>query len=216
MGRGGVRDAATVVAAREGRGGPEVLVVRRSASSRFLAGYVAFPGGAVEPGDAELAARWFGTRAEAARACAVRELLEETGLALTRGGMRRAEVRDGLAAIDAAPPLAEQLAPISRWVAPERVPVRFDARFFAVRAAPDLEPRASSPEVAEARWARPGDLLEGWAEGRVLLFWPTMKMLEGLAGCRDVEEILRARIPQREPVGGEEASMPRSTFSEGA
>jgi len=216
MGSGGIRDAATVVAAREGPGGPEVLVVRRAAGSRFLAGYLAFPGGAVEPGDADLAERWFGTREEAARACAVRELLEETGLALTREGMRAADPADGIAAIHALPPLPGQLVAISRWVAPERVPVRFDARFFAVRAPSGVEARAASPEVAETRWARPRDLLEGWAEGRVLLYWPTMKMLEGLAGCATVEEVLAARIPQREPVGGEETLMPRSTFFEGA
>ena len=212
----GVRDAATVVAAREGPEGPQVLVVRRAAGSRFLAGYFAFPGGAVEPGDADLAERWFGTRREAARACAVRELLEETGLALTREGMRAADPADGIAAIHASPPLRGQLVPISRWVAPARIPVRFDARFFAARAPSGIEPRAASPEVAEARWARPGDLLEGWAAGRVLLFWPTMKVLEGLAACPSVEEVLAARIPRQEPAGGEEAAMPRSTFTEEA
>ncbi len=104
-----MRDAATVVAAREGAEGPEILVVRRSPGSRFLPGYVAFPGGALEPQDPVLAERWFGSRTEAARACAVRELLEETGLALTGSGMLRADARDGMARVHASPPRRTQL-----------------------------------------------------------------------------------------------------------
>ena len=66
-------------------------MLERSAASRFLAGYVVFPGGAVDGGDAVIAERWFGDAAEAARAAGVRELVEEAGLALTaeRVGRRR-------------------------------------------------------------------------------------------------------------------------------
>ena len=61
------RAAATVILVRGSDAGPEVLVLRRGAAQRFLPGYVAFPGGAVDPGDADLAERWFGTPNEAAR-----------------------------------------------------------------------------------------------------------------------------------------------------
>ncbi len=81
-----IRKAASVVAVREGADAPEVLVVRRSEASRFLPGYVVFPGGAVDADDAQLAQDWFGTPDEAARAGAVRELAEEVGLVLTSGG----------------------------------------------------------------------------------------------------------------------------------
>ncbi|HXF37915.1 MAG TPA: NUDIX domain-containing protein [Actinomycetota bacterium] len=213
MGDRAIRPAAALIAAREGARGPEVLVLRRAGAHRFLPGYVVFPGGAVDPGDAELAERWFGRPGEAARACAVRELLEEAGLALTAAGLRPA---GDLGAVDAAPPRVGDLREVSRWVAPEHVPVRFDARFFAVRAEDGVEPGAASPEVAEAWWARPADLLEGWSASRVLLYWPTMKLLEGLAGSRSVAELLATWVPQREPVGGEEEAMPRSTFSQEA
>ena len=72
-----IRRAASVVCVRaDGDGEPEVLVVRRSPESRFLPGYVAFPGGAVDAGDAAHAERWFGDPALAPRAAAVRELLK--------------------------------------------------------------------------------------------------------------------------------------------
>src|SRR6266498_468453 len=94
--RMGIRPAATIVVARPGEPhGPrvEVLLLRRSARSRFAAGFVVFPGGVVEDGDAELAARWFGSRDELSRACAVRELAEETGLVATAGGLMEAPGR---------------------------------------------------------------------------------------------------------------------------
>jgi 8-oxo-dGTP pyrophosphatase MutT (NUDIX family) len=207
-----VREAASVVAAREGRRGPEILVVRRAAGSRFLPGYVAFPGGAVEPGDGDLAERWFGTPSEAVRACAVRELLEETGLALTRGGIRSVDGPSPMAAIEEAPPPLDHLVRLSRWIAPRWAPVRFDATFFGVRAQGGLEPRPARGEVAAAWWERAAVLLEDWRSGRIRLLWPTMKMLEGLAACRTVEEVLAARIVQEEPSRWEDTGMPRSTF----
>jgi 8-oxo-dGTP pyrophosphatase MutT (NUDIX family) len=82
-----IRKAASVIAVREGADAPEVLVLERSAASRFLPGYVVFPGGAADDEDAELAVRWFGSPDESARACAVRELAEEAGLLLTRDGI---------------------------------------------------------------------------------------------------------------------------------
>ena len=67
-----IRAAASVIAARDGERGPEVLVLERSAGSPFLPGYVAFPGGATDAEDRRHALRWFGLADEAPRACAVR------------------------------------------------------------------------------------------------------------------------------------------------
>ena len=128
-----IREAASVIAARDGLEGPEVLVLERSAGSRFLPGYVAFPGGATDAEDAAHAERWFGSAEEAPRACAVRELLEEVGLALSSEGLREAHGRP-IAAIEGSPPRADQLSRIAHWIAPPDVPVRFDAQYFAVRA----------------------------------------------------------------------------------
>ena len=211
-----IRAAATVIAARSGARGVEVLVLRRGRESRFLPGYVVFPGGAVDAGDQELAARWFGTPDEAARAAAVRELAEEAGFVVTRSGMHRAPELRPLSPVDEAPPMIDGVPQISHWVAPESVPVRFDARYFAVAAPPGLDPRPDGREAAEAWWANPGELLDGWTAGTVRLYWPTLKTMEALARCATVAEILALTIPQQEPDASDEAAMPQSTFSQEA
>jgi len=82
------KPAATVIVARDAPRGIEVAVLRRSAGTRFAPGFVVFPGGAVELADEPLAGAWFGDEREAPRACAIRELGEETGLVLTGSGLR--------------------------------------------------------------------------------------------------------------------------------
>jgi 8-oxo-dGTP pyrophosphatase MutT (NUDIX family) len=189
-----------VIAARQGVDGVEVLVLKRGSEHRFLPGYVAFPGGAVEPQDEGLASRWFGSPAEARRACAVRELVEEAGLALTGPGLVQLIGDErGLSAVHASPPLADALREISHWVAPEEVPVRFDAHFFAVEAPLGLEPRPDGAEAEKAWWARPAHVLRDFAEGRCDLYWPTLKTMEALATCETVHDVLALHIPQVEP-----------------
>src|SRR6478672_1851049 len=90
-----IRRAASAVCVRPATERFEVLVVQRSEGSRFLPGYIAFPGGAVDAEDEARAARWFADPEEAPRAAAVRELTEEVGLTLTADGL--------VAAVDLAP-----------------------------------------------------------------------------------------------------------------
>ncbi len=100
-----VRDAATVLALRDGAGGIEVFMVKRDSRMAFLAGAYVFPGGAVDAADydqrfenflssfdAEEVARSLDV-ADAARArayvvAAVRELFEEAGILLSRSAGR--------------------------------------------------------------------------------------------------------------------------------
>ena len=197
-----IRVAGTVVAARPGPRGVEVLVLLRSGGQRFLPGYVVFPGGAVDAGDEARASEWFGDPREAARACATRELAEEAGLLSTATGLLA--VRPGVgpeasADFPGGPPGASSLPQISRWIAPADVPVRFDARFFAIEAPRGLDPTPDGSEAVKAWWARPADLLEANMSGGCLLYWPTMKVLEGLALCDSVADVLAAEIPQVEP-----------------
>ena len=63
-----VRRAAVLVLFGDGPGGPDVLLIEKSPHLRSHAGQPAFPGGGLEPGDADAAA------------AAVREAEEETGL----------------------------------------------------------------------------------------------------------------------------------------
>jgi 8-oxo-dGTP pyrophosphatase MutT (NUDIX family) len=91
-----VRDAATVVLLRDGAGGLEVYLLRRVRGMAFADGMTVFPGGAVDPRDAETAVSWVGpppaewagsfdTAEPVARAllcAAVRETFEESGVLL--------------------------------------------------------------------------------------------------------------------------------------
>jgi 8-oxo-dGTP pyrophosphatase MutT (NUDIX family) len=207
-----IRKAASVIAVRDGADGPEVLVVERSSASRFLPGYVVFPGGAIDAEDEQLASSWFGSGAEAARAGAVRELAEEAGLGLTAAGLVPVSGDAPLSVVTSAPPAASQLHELAHWVAPESVPVRFDARYYGVAAPPGLAPVADGHEAADAWWASPRALLEGWEAGRRKLYWPTYLTLNHLAVCASAADLLALRITTREADDDELARLPRSVF----
>ena len=204
-----IRKAASAIAGRDGRDGLEVLVLERSPSSRFLPGYVAFPGGSTDGDDTALAERWFGTATEARRACAVRELVEEVGLALTAEGLGPGRELD---AVHAAPPRAEQLREIAHWIAPPEVPVRFDARFFALVGNGSAEPHPDGVETSGAWWIAPRALLEEWSAGARRLYWPTYFTMSALATCERVDDLLALHINTREPGDDEMERLPRSVF----
>jgi 8-oxo-dGTP pyrophosphatase MutT (NUDIX family) len=206
----GLRKAASVIVARDGADGLEVVVLERGGGSRFLPGYVAFPGGSVEAVDAELAERWFGTAEESARACAVRELLEEVGLALTAGGLEESTDRT-LEALSS-PPTPDQLPEVAHWVAPSQVPVRFDARYFALEAPAGLHLVPDGEETAAAWWESPRELLEASRTGQRKLYWPTYFTVQAIAGCERVDDLLAVRIDTREPDSDEVERLPRATF----
>jgi len=190
-----------VVVVRPGESGIEVLMLRRGPSSRFGAGFVVFPGGSVDPEDDELAARWFGTPDERARACAVRELIEEAGLAATdRGVLVATTEREGLGSVDEGPPPLDLLPEIARWVTPNVVAKRFDARFFCVAARSVLDPRPDGLEIDRAWWAPPAEVLEQYPLWEKLM-WPTYNTLKELAECSSVEEALSLRMEQVPPPG---------------
>ncbi len=207
-----IRRAASIVCVRAGAAGePEVLVVERSAASRFLPGYVAFPGGAVDAEDEQHAKRWFGDAAHAARAAGVRELVEEVGVTLTATGAVAAE---DFAPTDEAPPSVDQLSPLCHWIAPPDVPVRFDARYFTVEVADDVEAVADGHEVALAWWTSPGVLLEEWGAGARKLYWPTWLTVTELEACTSVAEVTSLTFETREPTPEEEATLPRHVMQE--
>ena len=94
------RDAATIVLLRDAERGLEAYLLRRVESMAFAAGMHVFPGGRVDPADADDHARWHGPRpqdwaellsADAALAhglvcAAVRETFEESGVLLAGEG----------------------------------------------------------------------------------------------------------------------------------
>ncbi len=145
-----VRDAATVIVLREREGTPHVLMGQRGAGAAFMPNKVVFPGGAVDPGDAgvplarhlpplcadRLREECARDLAHALAAAAIRELWEETGLALGSPGTWRGAVPPDWAGFAARGlvPVADALQFVFRAITPPGRPRRFDARFFLVHA----------------------------------------------------------------------------------
>jgi 8-oxo-dGTP pyrophosphatase MutT (NUDIX family) len=199
-----IRKAATLVCVRDGADGPEILVVRRAASARFLGGYVAFPGGAVDGADEDAASAWFGDAEHAHRAAAIRELHEEVGLVVTAAGVRSGGLQD----VAVAPPSLSQVVEICHWVAPSDIPFRFDTRYYAAYAPMPFEPTIHEAEVDASWWVSPRRLLEEWTKGEHKLYWPTWFTMAELAACTSAEQLLALRFETRDPTPHEEATLP--------
>jgi glyoxylase-like metal-dependent hydrolase (beta-lactamase superfamily II)/8-oxo-dGTP pyrophosphatase MutT (NUDIX family) len=217
------RPAATVVLLRPGATGLEALLTQRPSSMAFAADMHVFPGGRVDPADADLflAARSVLSPAEAAVAlggdltpeialaahlAAIRELFEEAGVLLADTGASAWQIAAGrsallrgdatLASLAAELDLrlrTDLLVPLSRWVTPPVLPRRFDARFFAAVLPVEAEPTFEGGEVVTHAWLRPTDALAAMADGRLAMWLPTSTTLQQLEYVRSIEEI-RARL----------------------
>lgn len=183
--------AATLVVLRDRPGGPEVLMVERGATLAFAGGALVFPGGRIDAGDHAIA-RAIGGDSEdsAARVAAIRETIEEVGLAIgIEAGL--AEHREALLAGEPAETLLpaaafdlDALVYFARWLPLGLSHRIFDTRFYLVRG--DGEPEADGEENARAFWTRPADVLAG--DGRII--FPTRRNLERLAAYASVDDAL--------------------------
>lgn len=185
--------AATVIVMREGAGAPELLMVERAKAMSFAGGALVFPGGRVDPGDRLLAEALGGDVEEAAaRIAAVRETLEEAGVAVglevARG--RIPALRERLyggasigAEIEAAGATLclDALIPFARWL-PEGVHHKiFDTRFYLARAPRDAAPIVDGNENVRVFWASAQAVLGAADQGRATIIFPTRRNLERLA-----------------------------------
>jgi 8-oxo-dGTP pyrophosphatase MutT (NUDIX family) len=148
------RDAATLMIVDRSGATPKVLLGRRNADLKFMAGKFVFPGGRLEPGDKRMPVaseldshaearlmrrvqRPTRDRARGLALAAIRETFEETGLLLGKRATSVLAVPEGpwkaFADAGVLPDLGA-LHFIVRAITPPRRPRRFDARFFAVDA----------------------------------------------------------------------------------
>ena len=178
--------AATVVILRDGRDGLEVFMVVRHQEIDFASGALVFPGGKVDPGDADAA--WADLAPYAAATpdrtfvvAAVRETFEEAGLVLARRRGTRAMLDAGdthrLVETYRAPLLAGEttfldlvraedlllatdlMVPFAHWITPERVGKRFDTHFLLVAAPVDQLGAHDGGESVEGFWIAPRQAL---------------------------------------------------------
>ncbi len=153
--------AATVVVGRDTGTGLEVLMLRRTRAASFAAGAWVFPGGRVDPVDAEAYPR---DSLEAARRAAVRETAEEAGIDLG----------------------AAELYPMARWSPSIEVPKRFVTWMLFGRAPERMQVSVDGAEIVDYRWLRPSDALSAHARREFLLLpptWMTLRFLSGYPDC---------------------------------
>jgi 8-oxo-dGTP pyrophosphatase MutT (NUDIX family) len=87
-------------------------------------------------------------------------------------------------------PDPEALVEFSRWITPAQVKIRFDTRFYLVAAPADAEPRVDGAECVDIGWYSPGDALDAYERGELLLVFPTIKTLEQLSPFSSADELL--------------------------
>ncbi|WP_343521107.1 NUDIX hydrolase [Sphingomonas sp.] len=185
--------AATLIVMREpALGQPQLLIVERSAAMRFAGGALVFPGGRVDPGDRALAALHPGDPEDlAARIAAIRETIEEAGLAV--GTAALAEIDGVRSALYGGTPIGEAMAevaldldalvPFARWLPPEDVSHKvFDTRFYLARL-PDgaEEAGVDGNENVRLFWATAQEVLNAADAGEARIIFPTRRNLERLA-----------------------------------
>jgi 8-oxo-dGTP pyrophosphatase MutT (NUDIX family) len=193
------RPAATVMLIRDSGDGIEVLMVRRRRRG-FFGGLTVFPGGAVDPvDDSDLAGEVVPGEHpdQMIRAAALRELAEETGLALTVDGVVSAPEGRGEGLLSAMRGTAirldaSALTLISRWVTPEDAPTRYDTRFYLAGAGDTPDVRLDGDELVEHMWIKPGDALAIHADGGLEMFLPTIAHLRWLERRVTVSDALSA------------------------
>jgi 8-oxo-dGTP pyrophosphatase MutT (NUDIX family) len=152
-----VHDAATVVLVRDTGAGLECLMLRKTQGQAF-GGMWVFPGGRVEE-DVD------GRGLDGARAAAVREAREETGLVLDAG----------------------ELVPFAHWNPPATAPRRYATWFFlAGLPAGAADVIVDGGEIGDHVWTTPGAALDRHQAGEIDLLPPTWVSLHRIAGQPDV------------------------------
>ncbi|MGN6358500.1 MAG: NUDIX hydrolase [Novosphingobium sp.] len=220
--------AATVVIFRRAQAGgaPELLMVQRAKEMRFAGGAAVFPGGRIEAADRVLAAA-LAPQADleetAARIAAVRETLEETGLAIAVTQKVPAEEARAARALlldqGSLAPVLERFAweldlaalvPFARWC--PQWDGAFDTRFFlADLGTGAVEVAVDATENTRLFWASAAQALEMADSGETSVIFPTRRNLERLAQFASFAEArdhaaatpIATISPQRQERGGE-------------
>jgi len=188
------RDAASVLLLRDGSGGVEIFMVRRSHGSDVLGGAYVFPGGKVDASDAGIV-----TDPERARALHLQlgepELSFEGACAMFAAAAR--ETREECSVVVA----IDELVPFTRWITPRTPSLqrkRFDTRFFVAPLPAGAEAVHDNHEAVDSVWFSPQVALERYWAGDIDLAPPQIMSLVQLArygGLSDALEDVRRRPP---------------------
>jgi len=181
-----IRQAAVVVPVCDHK----ALILERAGHLRFQPGFHSFPGGLIDPDDHQLKCE--GPGPAAARCAAVRELLEETGLA-GPGSFDQsiAKIREKLLNGDTST-ISDLIEGVdwSRWrylgvwTTPEYANIRFETHFFACRFDRHELPKPNI-EVARTWWIDQAEAHARWSAGTLPASPPVLAALDAAINPTD-------------------------------
>jgi 8-oxo-dGTP pyrophosphatase MutT (NUDIX family) len=194
--------AATLILMRPVPGGepPEILMLQRAETMAFAAGALVFPGGRIDPDDHATATRFPEFADAAARIAAVRETIEETGVApALRPAPDAPALREAMAQGRPLAALLDEmglsldlgaLTPFARWCPNFREARRFDTLFYLAEAPAggNMLHSADETESVHTFWATAAEVLAEIEAGRAKAIFPTRRNLERLARFTSLAE----------------------------
>jgi 8-oxo-dGTP pyrophosphatase MutT (NUDIX family) len=185
------RKAAAVIICAKSHDHYKICFVVRSAASRVFPGSYVFPGGTLEQGDLEMA-REIGSPQDlddaALRVCAIREVMEETGIVLTenprvvdRSNRSKLDVNDARDSISALIPMVKWKTPLE--FAAMQAKGGFETSFFLAITSdfPTYAATADGTETDELVWLKPSEALSGAKQYKLPL--PQLYMATELNAC---------------------------------
>ena len=215
------RPSATILLVRDGATGLEVFMVQRHHQIDFATGAMVFPGGKLDPGDADpaLAARCIDApdatpELRALHVGAIRETFEEAGVLLARragreeivGGdeLRGIEERHRSAFNAGERTMSELveaedltlacdlLVPFAHWITPVFMPKRFDTWFFLAAAPEDQLAIHDGGESVDSVWTTPAAAVAERDSGRRTIIFPTLMNVKKLGESASVADAFAA------------------------
>ncbi len=209
--------ASTVLLIRDGRDGLEVFMVVRHHEIDSFSGALVFPGGKVDPEDADARPYCQGgdsldETAFSHRVAAVREAFEECGVLLARNpgnddlidaaqlegieGRWRTDLAAGRITIadvcrtENIVLALDKMVNYAHWITPRIVPKVFDTQFFIARAPVDHVALHDGAESTDSEWLRPETAIADAEMGKRTLVFPTRMNLMKLSQYKTVDEAM--------------------------
>ena len=210
--------ASTVLIIRDGVSGLEIFMVVRHHQIDFAAGALVFPGGKVDKSDYDKKLNQHLCEEETSdrenipfKIAAIRECFEEANVLFAKNKNKKEIInsvelfklkkwRDKLT--DKSTSMYEfarsenmffsidALVPFSHWVTPEKMPKRFDTRFYIAAAPEGHEGQHDGSESVDSVWINPQQALDDcFSEKRTIIF-PTRLNLEKLNQSKTVAEAI--------------------------
>lgn len=213
------RLAATVLLARDGTDGLELFMVVRHHQIDFASGALVFPGGSLDPTDADPRLRPLADGADEVsdedlklKVAAAREAFEECGVLLARpvgsdsivdgatatalGARYRTALEAGeigladIAEREGLRLALDQLFAFAHWITPTHMPKRFDTHFFVAAAPDDHALRHDGREAVDSVWITPARAIADAEAGQRTVIFPTRLNLEKIGRSATVVDLL--------------------------